>query len=523
MGGAPTAARRARESARRAVGAGAPHVGRVVRARYTVAVAAVAAFLLRLPAATRPLRSDESGFLLVARSWSPEPGSVYGPLFVDRSPVLIGLVRLTDAVAGPYALRVLGAICCALAVLLAAALARLVADDLTARWTALAVAALCASPLIDVVAVKGELLALPLLMLGVYAALRAARGQALAWALLSGVCGGLAVGLKQNLWGSLVFAVVLLVATAVAGRRPGQLRRAAALVAAVAGAALVPALVMAAWAAATGVGLDALWYAVAGFRSDASVVLAASPSGAPVDRAVVLSVSALGVGLLPVVGGFLVHLPDEWRDDAPLAAAVLAMLAFDVAGLALGGSYWKDYLFPMIVPAALCATMLARRRSRRGLAMRAVVLGMVVSSVASLGWWAWENSRGLQEYDEAALGRAVAEVAEPGDTLTVFGGRADVQYSSGLDTGYQYVWSLPMRVLDPGYRELETLLRGGDGPEWFVQWVPFESWGKDEAGSRLRTAVRDAYVLHGRGCSGRPVYLRAGLDRGPITPDCTGR
>ena len=499
----------------------APTVGRWVRARHTVLVAALAAFLVRLAGLTRPLRSDESGFLLVARSWSPEPESVYGPLFVDRPPALIALVRATDAIAGPYALRVLGALCCAALVLLAAATARLIADDLTARWTALAVAAVCANPVIDVVAVKGELLALPLLMLGVWSALVAVRRQAPAWALVSGLSGGLAIGLKQNLGGSLVFAFALIVATAVSRRQPGELRRAATLIVAVAAAAVLPAVATVEWAVLTGVRLDTLWYTVAGFRSDAAVVLAEGPTNAPASRAIVLTLSALGAGLVPVIGGFLVHLRAEWKEDGPLAAAVLAMLALDLTGLVAGGSYWRDYLFPLVVPAALCAAVLARRRSARGLAMRVVVLGMVVSSIASLGWWAWVNSTGGQELDEAAAGDAVAAVAEPGDTLTVYGGRADVQYASGLDPVYPYLWSLPMRVLDPDLDDLVALLRSDDAPEWFVQWVPFEAW-TEVGGSRLREAVQARYVIHGRGCSGRPIYLRADVERPALTPDCPG-
>ena len=49
-------------------------VGRWVDSRWTVAVAAAAAFLLRLPGLTRPVRADEAGYQLVARAWHPHAG-----------------------------------------------------------------------------------------------------------------------------------------------------------------------------------------------------------------------------------------------------------------------------------------------------------------------------------------------------------------------------------------------------------------------------------------------------------------
>ncbi len=506
----------------RVLAAAGPRVGRCVRVPFLVPAAALAAFLLRLPGLTAPLGADESGFLLVARTWSPEPDSVYGPLFVARPPLLLGLVRGMDALAGPHALRVLGAVGCAALVLLAAATARLIADDLTARWTALAVAAVCANPLIDVVAVKGELLALPLLMLGVWSALVAVRRQAPGWAICSGLAGGLAVGMKQNLAGSLVFAVTLIVATAVAHRSPGALRRAATLLVGVAAGALVPVVATVEWAVVGGVGLDTLWYTVVGFRADASAVLA-DDGGASAARAGSLARAALAVGLVPVIAGFLVHLRAEWREDAPLAAAVLAMLTLDLAGVVGGGQYWRDYLFPLLVPVALCAAVLARHRSARGLAMRGVVLGMVISSVVSLGWWAVENvATERPPADSTTTGAAIAGAAGPGDTLTVFGGQPNLQYASGLDPVYPYLWSLQMRVLDPDYRELEKLLRSDDAPEWLAQWVGFSAWGQDEAGERLRLAVESRYVLHGPACGEHRVWLRADVERPALTPDCTG-
>ena len=216
----------------------------------------------------------------------------------------------------------------------------------------------------------------------------------------------------------------------------------------------VPVLATVGWALAAGVRLHTLWYAVYGFRFDASRVLSDATDTAPTLRAGLLVLVALGAGMLLIIGGFVVHIRGEWADDAPLTAAVAALLAIDVVGLVSGGSYWRDYLFPLLPGTALCAALLARRASRRGRAMRTVILAATASTALCLVGWAAFNVGGLQEYDEHDTGTALREVAEPDDTLVVYGGRADLQLESGLSSPYAYLWSLPMRTLDPDLSEL---------------------------------------------------------------------
>ena len=71
--------------------------------------------------------------------------------------------------------------------LAAAWLARLVADELAARWVAVAAAALVVTPAIDLVAVKGELLSLPFLVAGAALALAALRDRTADVAFAAGV------------------------------------------------------------------------------------------------------------------------------------------------------------------------------------------------------------------------------------------------------------------------------------------------------------------------------------------------
>jgi hypothetical protein len=145
---------------------------------------------------------------------------------------------------------------------------------------------------------------------------------------------------------------------------------------------------------------------------------------------------------------------------------------------------------------------------------------MVSSSVVCLlGWGTW-NGTGRQEFDEHDTGVALHEVAEPGDTLLVFGGRADLQLESGLASPYPYLWSLPMRALDPDLAKLRALVVGDDPPTWIVEWWPFDTWSAE--GKELAREVRERYAVHGTGCRGRTVWILKGVDRSAPAPDCHG-
>jgi len=487
-------------------------IPRLVDSRWTVAVAAALACAVRLLGLARPVRADEAGFELVARSWHPNGGSLYGAYFVDRPPSLIALYKVSDAIGGPLAIRVLGALACAGLVLLAAWLGRLVADERSARWTAVAAAALVSTPAIDLVATKGEVLALPVLLGAAGLAVVAVRDRA-AWpAFAAGVLAGLALGLKQNLAGAAVFAAVLFVGSALAGR---LVRRDLVRLGAVAltGFAL-PVLATIGWALAAGVRLHTLWYGVYGFRADASAVLGDGPAEAPTRRALVLLLILAVTGIAAVLAAYLARVPSHWRQDPALTAAVVAMIAFDVLALALGGSFWQDYALGL-VPGTLLAVALLTVRWRE----RLVPLMVASAVVCLVGWSVW-NLAGQQELDEHDTGVALEEVAEPGDTLAVFGGRADLQLESGMPSPYPYLWSLPMRALDPDLAEFRAMVNGPDSPTWLVEWWPFDTWTPE--GEALERDVEKRYVEHGTGCGDRTIWLLEGVDRPVPEPDCHG-
>jgi 4-amino-4-deoxy-L-arabinose transferase-like glycosyltransferase len=488
-----------------------------IDARHTVTVAALVAFLLRLPGLTRPIRADEAGFTLVARAWDPMADSVYGGYFVDRPPLLIAIFRASDELGGPLFIRVLGALACAALVVVAAGTARLVAGERAARWTAVCVAAISSTTVIDAVAVKGELLGLPFVMASCALVLLAVRRRAAWLAALAGLAAGLAPHVKQNLVGGLVFAAVLLL-VAGATRELAWRHVARLALAGLAGAA-VPLIATIGWALAAGVDLDTLAYATIGFRADAASAIAAGSPDAPVARAAVLLLAALVSGLLIVVGGFVWHARELWSGQRALTAATGALLLTDTVALVYGGSFWRDYLFPLLPGAALAAALLVSRPDPGGRRMRTVIVAAAGSALVCLVGWVGINVAGLQEFDEHDTGAAIEAAAEPGDTLVVFGGRADVQLASGLRSPYQHLWSLPMRTLDRDLDELADLVAGPDAPTWLVEWVDFDTWSV-AGGERLRTLVEERYDAHGNGCAGRPVYLLHGVERAPVEPDC---
>ena len=494
-------------------------------------LAALLAVLGRFPSALWPLRPDEAGFLLVARAWAPTPDSVYGPYFVDRAPEIIGLMRLTDWLGGAYFHRVVGTLGCGLLVLAVAAAAKEVVraagsedPDLMRRvstWTAACAAAFVVSPQIDAAAVKGEVLGIPLIAGACWLVLRAVRLDSWRCALIGGFLAALAVGMKQNLVGGLAFGAVVLVGSALA-RRISWAATARLSAAAAVGVA-IPVLGTALWALWAGVRLDALWYAVVGFRGDANDVIAAQQSGgAAADRFIMLGWVFLGTGMALLAAWFVLRLPRLWRRLPVVTVAVVAMLALDTLGVVLGGSFWRPYLFVLIPDLALAGACLLtlsleheRRTPRR---VQALVGVIVASSVISLGswltdWWIGDPPR------EYVTGRAIGAASRVGDTLVVYGGRADLQWASGLRSTYPYLWSLPMRTLDPGLADLGALLTGPYAPTWVVEAVRLDAWS--EFGTEpIERSLLSNYELVQTACDEYRVYHLNTVDPVRLDLDC---
>jgi len=493
-----------------------------------VGCAAAAAALFRVPGFFDPLWPDEAGFLLVARNWHPEADSPYGDYWVDRPPELIAFVRLSDAIGGAYFLRFVAAALCSVMVVVAARTAYLLVARLdlgpgapgrAARWAAVVAAAVNGNVMIDSVTAKGEVLGIPFVTTACWLALEALRApgrRALMLAAGSGLAASLAIGLKQNLVGGLLFGGVLLLGDALAGRLPW--RRFAALAAAAFVGTALPVLATIGWAVGEGVRLSAIWYAWFGFRIDANGVLDSQASDASDARAWELVVIALLTGMAVVLAWLLAMAPRLWRADRVVTAALVAMLLVDVVGVVLGGSYWHQYLFNLVPDTALAAGLVVGLTGWPGAVMRVIGALTAVSSLVAFGTWTVDQVHGRPATTSSYSGRAVGTAAEPGDTIVVYGGRADTVLASGLDSPYRYLWSLPMRTLDPHLTELRGLLTGPQPPTWVVLAVPTDSWDIPE-GADLQHILDADYTLQGEVC-GRPVYLLAGLTRPPLVADC---
>jgi hypothetical protein len=493
-------------------------------------LAAAAAFVARFPSLLWPLRPDEAGFLLVARAWQPEADSVYGHYFVDRPPPIIWLMQATDVVGGAYAHRLVGAVACALLVLASAAATREIAwragvlDPAALRrlpgWVAVATAALVSNAQIDPVAAKGELLGIPLVLASCWLSLRAVRRTSAADAFWAGLLAMLAIGFKQSIVGGLVFGAVLLVGSVLSRQLPWRvsLRCAAA---AVAGAA-VPVLVVVGWSLAAGVRLQTLWYTSVSFRSDANRTIATQDTEGATGRIWVLLLVFLGVGMLLLVVCFLAQLPGLLRLDAVPVVAVLVMLAVDLAGVAVSGSYWLPYLFVVIPGLSLALAALMTNDHVRGTRDKvnpAAVAFVVASSVVALVGWtgAWVGGRVPVE---VRTGEAVHAAARPGDRVLVYGGRADIQWSSRAGSPYPYLWSLPMRTLDPGLDDLRSVLTGSNPPTWFVEASYINAWS--ELGTRpIESSLIRKYEFVVTACDRYRIYHLNTVDPVEVDVDCT--
>ena len=494
-----------------------------VSTRSLVAGAALVAFLLRFPGLLWPVRPDEAGFTLVARHWHPQPDRLYGDYFVDRPPPIIALVKASDWIGGPLFIRFVAALGCVLLVVAAARTAYLLGGDRAARWTAVATAAVTTNTMIDAVAAKGEILGIPFVVGSFWLALEAlrvlpaSRRRALLYAFLAGLLGMTAVGLKQNMASGLAFGGAVLLVSALrkelswpdfgrlsggrAGRRRGPGRHHRGLVPGgrgPAGDALVRRLRLP---------LRRQRGAVAGVAGRTGLPGRAARGDLRADRD--------GADRRLVPGQPAARLaPQRARHGRHPAGA---------AGRRRRRGPRRQLLAP--VPArAWCPPWCSAprwwpaRRRLRGRVMRVSVVLAAASCVLSMIGWVASNSTGVEPPTEIYTGQAIRDVSEPGDTIVVYGGRADIVMASGLESPYEHLWSLPMRTLDPELAGLSALLASDKRPTWFVEWVSFSDWD-DFGNADFQAVLEENYEIHGDGC-GHHIWLRKDVERAEPKPDC---
>ena len=506
--------------------------GRQRRAVLLCAGLAVAVALVRLPSLAAALSPDEGGFLLVASQWGPGR-SLYGDYWVERPPLLIAAFALADRLGGAVGLRGLGLVAVACAVLAAAAVGALAATgparSRAAVMCAATAAVFLATPLFGTAEVDGELLATPLVMVGLALLLLALRGHpgpARAGYLLgAGGLGAAAVLVKQNEWDVFVVVAVLGATTLRAGR-PARLGGRDLLTVA-AGAALVGVLTVLG-AAALGTTPAALWDAVVVFRLDASQVVGRSASPATPHRLLLL-LTALVLSGAPLVVVLLVRrlrhaLPAGSLD---LRAPAVAVLAWELFVVLAGGSYWLHYLLVLVPGLVLGAAVLEAGHitgdhARRTATGPVLVWAGVVCAVALT----WTGVHPGAPPEPAPVVSWLRSHTEVGDDGVIAYGQPDILQAAGLQSPYPDIWSLPVRVHDPQLRVLATLLAGERAPDWVVLTDgDLETWGIDAtAGAAAlrsrysRVDVVDGYVIYHR----RNPPPTDGVSRGLRRRGCPG-
>jgi hypothetical protein len=227
-----------------------------------------------------------------------------------------------------------------------------------------------------------------------------------------------------------------------------------------------------------------------------------------------------------LVSGLVLVLVSVWtlrrrmftRD--PLTWALIVMLVAEVAGVLGGGSYWTHYLIGLVPGAALLAARAAGAHART----RPVSLAVAVTVVSCLLHASSSAVSGGTSTGDAETGLAgwLSAASRPGDTGVVVYGAADLFATTPLRPAYPYLWTLPMRTLDPHLDGLVRRLDGGAAPTFVVERMPADSWGIDPRG-RVGSALSRRYRPVGSVC-GVPVFVHDGVARvlPPLPTGCSG-
>lgn len=438
-----------------------------------IAAVLAAMIVVRLLFLGQPAGRDEAGFLIVGASWDDGPW-LYGQFWVDRPPLLIWLMELARDLTG---LRLMGLLASVLMVLGVARAAHVVRGPRAAVWAAAAAALFSTAHWFGVPRTNGEMLAAPFVAWGIALTAQALlRPGPRSWlfALMAGVLAAGAALIKQTVVDGLVFAAVL--AALVASQTPHRRRDVVKVVAAGAGGLLIGIGLALLAAAARGTTPDELFEALVTFRVDAGEVIRASASDATTERLWVL------VGTWAVSGLALIAALTVWhtaRTREPVLLAILAVITFVSATALLGGSYWAHYLLQLVPASALAAGLLADHVRPP---WRTVAAGLVVAATAANLLFTTVSPPA--DGDEAqVVGRWLKQSGEPDDTAVVAYGQPNVLGNAEMSSPYPYLWSLPVRTLDPDLSTLSATLESDERPTWFVDWSGIDSWGIRDPGS----------------------------------------
>jgi hypothetical protein len=272
------------------------------------------------------------------------------------------------------------------------------------------------------------------------------------------------------------------------------------------------------WAMAHGTSPLGVYEATYPFRVHAGHVLAETPGNTAEVRLSRLGASAVLSGALLVVVAFGVLVVRRARRE-PVLWALLALGAFAAASIYAGGSYWLHYLIQAVPFVALAAGAIAAGvPAVRARWWSAVLAGIVAVSAAVALTVTLIHPPPMPG---AVVGTALADAAQPGDTVLSAFGDADILRATGMTSPYPYLWSLPSRTLDPDMALLRGILAGPDAPTWIVVrgTHTMERLGQHGAAAM----IENRYRVVGEVC-GRSIYLQRGLVRPALdtSGSCSG-
>jgi hypothetical protein len=272
-----------------------------------------------------------------------------------------------------------------------------------------------------------------------------------------------------------VAAAVVLVAQL--ARSP---RRAAASALAFVGGGVVTTVALLGWSAWHGTTPSGLWDAIFTFRFEASAVIAHSAPDSATDRAAAVAGGFVASGALALV--IAAYLPLRRRPGvAPrwdlVRTVAAAVLVWEVAAAAAGGSYWLHYLVgtvPGLVLAVAAVPACRRRRMALGGVLAYAVVVAAVGTVTLMLHPIGTPSKDVE------VEHYLAAHKRPGDTGVIAFGDPALLQAAGMQSPYPELWSLPVRVRDSRLTELTQVLSGPNRPTWVVvAGDSLDTWGVD--------------------------------------------
>ncbi len=458
-----------------------------------IGLAACLAMLVRLPLLGVPLDADEGGYAYLAQRWA-DGGRLYGNVWVDRPQALMLAYRLVTAAGHSPVLIHLAAI--AFSVLLAVAVASgawALAGRRAAVIAAVLVAIVGAAPHLQGFMFNGELAAGAFSAAAVALALWYRNVARPGLLIAAGVLGALAVLTKQSGFDGLLTALLI-------GWFAGRVR---ALGLVVAGAALPTALAML-HAALTS--WHDWWFAVVGYRLDTSAGSRGGISGRWHNLTAGLPhlwPDLLPLGLLGLAGLGYVLLR---RSYFPLLWLAFAGAGF-FGGVFFFPHYWMQLVGPLCLLGALALSTVP---------VRAAIALVVLACLPVTTWTLRITADSPDRRARVAVpdGRLLANRdispwlrahARPGDQLYAFVSSADLYYSTGLHTGFRYLWQANLEAIPAAVGQLRSYLAGADRPAWVVLYQqpnvidPSGGIGQVLDADYEQATVIDGYsILHSR-------------------------